>query len=354
MAFRTVTSRWEYSHGKKPRGEGNWGIGVGSRDTKDVVWHQGTLTQALEKAKSAAKERGLHKQAGSVDLHVMESSEMTGIELTELSRAVLGSYIKKAAKNGMDRSNAAGEYVGAFGTYSKGTKTNLRKANNRVKGINRATDQLTKEGTTVDLSTIKKYIREQHGLEPREELAELSKKTLGSYIEKGSASAGQAGYDLGHAKASRDETDRFLNRHMSYADKDKVHAMTGTPSIRQTNALQSKIAKRLWGIKKATARLTKESVEMTKPVAALVDKPYEDSHSLHDKAMHHRMAATQAEHRYFTDGPNLLDKSLFHANMAKYHDLMQRHSAHNKDERAQNSHISSMHKHMGKLKNLEL
>ncbi len=89
-----------------------------------------------------------------------------------------------------------------------------------------------------------------------EELDELSKKTLGSYIKKASDSAASKGMEYGVKKAQSDEMDRMMNRHMSYSDKDKVRSIMKTTSS-DVDAPREKAAKRLRGIDKATDRLTK-------------------------------------------------------------------------------------------------
>jgi len=93
-------------------------------------------------------------------------------------------------------------------------------------------------------------------LDEAEELDELSKKTLGSYIKKASDSAAAKGVEYGAKKAQSDEMDRMMNRHMSYSDKDKVRSIMKTTSS-DVDAPREKAAKRLRGIDKATDRLTK-------------------------------------------------------------------------------------------------
>lgn len=59
--------RYKFTHGKRPGGEGNWFIGVGHKNVdfqkhkegEHYIQHNGKLSDALKKAKEAAK---LHKQ----------------------------------------------------------------------------------------------------------------------------------------------------------------------------------------------------------------------------------------------------------------------------------------------------
>jgi len=60
---------YAHVHGKKPGGHGNWMIGVGRRDIdhkvhkegEHYVTHNGKLTDAVKKAKAAAKAHGATK-----------------------------------------------------------------------------------------------------------------------------------------------------------------------------------------------------------------------------------------------------------------------------------------------------
>ncbi len=93
-----------------------------------------------------------------------------------------------------------------------------------------------------------------------EQIDELSKKTLGSYIRKASDNAASHAIKYGEKRAQSDEMDRLMNRHMSYDDKDKVRKIMKTTRD-DVEEPRYKAAKRLHGITKATDRLTKEEVE---------------------------------------------------------------------------------------------
>jgi hypothetical protein len=180
---------------------------------------------------------------GKVDAHdfkllrkkkkVAEEAE----QIDELEKKTLGSYIKKASgaeqpKNVMSPKNVpltkiaayqGDSETGHFGsrfnqaTYDKAER--LRK--NRETGIKRATDKLTKEEV--------------------EELEELSKKTLGSYVKK-----------------AKDQLSR--SDHISGIELGMRH-MGAKPTARERQ--HSKRAnKRYFNIDKAVDKLTKEEVQV--------------------------------------------------------------------------------------------
>ena len=87
-----------------------------------------------------------------------------------------------------------------------------------------------KKSTIMKAHKIAKKIKEEteEVSEDAEQIDELSKSTLGSYIKKAAPSAIMHGIKHGEKKAERDEMDRVMNRHMSFSDKDKVHATMKT------------------------------------------------------------------------------------------------------------------------------
>jgi hypothetical protein len=89
-----------------------------------------------------------------------------------------------------------------------------------------------------------------------EQLDELSRKTLASYVDKASDSAASKGMEYGQKKAQSDEMDRMMNRHMSFADKDKVRQIMKT-TVKDVEAPREKAARRLQGIGRAAKRLAK-------------------------------------------------------------------------------------------------
>lgn len=102
----------------------------------------------------------------------------------------------------------------------------------------------------------------QEHFEADAELFELSKKTLGSYTRNAASSMGNAAHDLGQKKAEADEVDRMTNRNMKnkYIAQDSIKKSLEVDDDSQSK-LRRTIGKRLKGIDKATARLTKENYE---------------------------------------------------------------------------------------------
>jgi len=92
-----------------------------------------------------------------------------------------------------------------------------------------------------------------------EQVDELSKGTLGSYVKKASQSAADHGMQAGRKQAERDEVDRSTNRHGN-VDKDAVHkAMKTTYS--DVKKPEQKASKRLKGINTAVKKLAGEEAE---------------------------------------------------------------------------------------------
>ena len=167
-------------------------------------------------------------------------------ELDELSRKTLGSYIKKASNQAFYKGYSGGAMGARSNFYNdkeeeKAGEKNVHKAIKRVGGIRKATDKLTNEEV--------------------EDLDELSKSTLASYIKKASPSAIQKGIEHGTKKAERDEMDRVMNRHMSFSDKDKVHDTMKT-THKDVDKPREKALRRNQGIIRAVNRITKEEVEL--------------------------------------------------------------------------------------------
>ena len=131
-------------------------------------------------------------------------------ELDELSKKTLGSYVKKAAGNMAGNATVgAAQASSSMKQSSPDVKRNIK---NRMTGIAKATDKLTKEEA--------------------ENLDELSKKTLGSYIKKATGDAMTKSFKAGDVR-DKDSTDNRL-----------------------------KAMGRQMGIAKAANKLAKESVEL--------------------------------------------------------------------------------------------
>jgi hypothetical protein len=93
--------------------------------------------------------------------------------------------------------------------------------------------------------------------EEAEELDELKKSTLASYVSKAADNAASNAIKYGEKKAQSDEMDRMMNRHMSYDDKDKMRSIMKTTN-KDVNAPREKAAKRLAGVDLAIKKLTRD------------------------------------------------------------------------------------------------
>jgi hypothetical protein len=149
-------------------------------------------------------------------------------ELDELSRATLASYVGKAAKDFSKRKPKMG-YDGQ-----------LKKMQNRSVGVGRALDKVYKEEV--------------------EELDELSKNTLKSYVNKSSQDAVARGISYGYSKDTKDAQ----------------------------NALK-KLPNRVQGIKKATDKLAEEQIEESDGL-----KPFIVVHAKHGKFETHAGSTYEA------------------------------------------------------------
>lgn len=99
--------------------------------------------------------------------------------------------------------------------------------------------------------------------ESTEQVDEISKKTLGSYIKKGSQDLADKGHEMGVKKAEASEIERFTNRHGkngSFATRDRLQKDGGS-DMESDQKRRFKFVKRSQGISKATDRLTKEDVD---------------------------------------------------------------------------------------------
>jgi two-component sensor histidine kinase len=130
--------------------------------------------------------------------------------LAELDKKTLGSYVKKASTSLASNAMKAADRT---------DKKSFRKAVNRMSGIQIAADKLAKEEV--------------------EELDELSKSTLGSYVKK----------------ASKDSRNKAL---------DVGSEMTSASSAQSAIKKFNKSAKRVKGISTAVDKLTKEETENMK------------------------------------------------------------------------------------------
>jgi hypothetical protein len=92
-----------------------------------------------------------------------------------------------------------------------------------------------------------------------EELDELKKSTLASYVRKASDSMGNAAHSLGKKSERSDEVDRMTNRHMpdKYNVRDNMKKALDADEKSQRKDREV-IGKRITGISQATKRLSKD------------------------------------------------------------------------------------------------
>lgn len=160
------------------------------------------------------------KAAHALKYNKMEEAE----QIDELSKKTLYSYAKKADQHSVDFNKVkTAKKTGGPEAAGKEMNKQIHKAKNRTIGVFKAMDKFSSKNEAV------------------EELDEISKKTLGSYIKK-------AKDDLGNREA---EVTR--NR---YVDPRGVK-----DPVKHNNALLMKRAKRRDNINKAVDKLTKEEVQ---------------------------------------------------------------------------------------------
>jgi hypothetical protein len=203
-----------------------------SKDTYRSYANKASRDYLSGKIKDAKKDSNRGKYIDKAVGKVFKESE----QIDELSKKTLGSYIKKASgaekpKNVMDPKNVpltkiaayqGDSETGHFGkrfnqkTYDKAER--LHK--NRSQGITRAADKLAKEEV--------------------EQVDEISKATMGRYINKAKDSIDMTSYRSGI--------------------KDGTAISSSTP-YKSNNPLEKKLSKRHKGIETAVKKLTKEESE---------------------------------------------------------------------------------------------
>ena len=107
--------------------------------------------------------------------------------------------------------------------------------------------------------------KEKMSCEETEELDELSKTTLGSYVKK----AGQQRVNMANKEKELDDTVNGLQRAKHNVDDDSYSALSAAQDrvSKQRNAVTDKSLSRAQGIHKALKKLTKEQVEEIEALA---------------------------------------------------------------------------------------
>lgn len=204
-----------------------------------------------------------------------EESEIDEETLDEISKKTLGSYIKKAKNDHSDLKTYADNMV-----TPEFVKKAKRKMNNRSSGIDKAVDKLTKEEV--------------------ENLDEISKKTLSSYISKASDSAANHAFKQGTADQKAKSATRPAGR--------ATHDMKADNEAEKTN-------KRLSGIKLAAKKLAKEEVESidedtklskVKSKLQAIHKKEMDAHEKHMSKLNDNLHS-----KFHKEAPKILEKHGF-------------------------------------------
>lgn len=239
--------------------------------------------------------------------------EIHAQQLDELSKKTLGSYVRKAFVDAGNNAADYGEKANQAATVADAERA-YQKYHKRRKGVGKAIQKLTKE----DL----------------EELDELSRETLGSYIKKAKADAGLHASDYGHLVRK--------NTNGSAAHR----------------ALQQ-YKKRARGIDKAVDRLTKEDLDEAHVVGGSPDVPAtgiydndnqvrvhrQDAAKYSDMAIYHH--ARRKEHEnlsiYHGQKNNTVDADI-HKEVAKLHRGLYKHYSN-----LAKSHTSKMHARLAEL-----
>ena len=169
-------------------------------------------------------------------------------QLDELSKATLGSYVNKAHDQLRHHSYQLGSrYAKDFGPASDHEAKYKRKENNRTQGMKTAINKLTKEEFTLEDFSLEE-IEDFMMSEDFDQLDELSKKTLGSYVDK--------------AKQSVVDTKRAAGQAAHQAFKNEKRSPSAQiKHLNARDALNAAAKKREAGISKANARLANEAVE---------------------------------------------------------------------------------------------
>jgi hypothetical protein len=183
------------------------------RGDKDVLSYTHEPTTAR---KTANRTKGVTTAISKLTKEEVE-------ELDELSKATLGSYVKKATTSAI----ISGEALGKGEKWSKSGQI----ASKREKGIGKAVDKMTKEEFTLEDYSVEE-LEDFMMSEDFEQLDELSKATLSSYVNKASANASQNAFNSGGAYAQL--------------------------RSKQGNKDMTKTIKRLKNVGKAVGKLTKD------------------------------------------------------------------------------------------------
>ena len=265
-------------------------------------WARGAGGDEYENAKYAGKkvdkrQKGIDKVTDKLTKESIEAMVSAEFEqLDELKKSTLASYIKKANSSTADNAwRAAGQSLGLTkDEREKHQQTAAKTTMKRMAGVSKATDKLAKEETELNLEDFSlEELQDFMMSEDFEQLNELSKGTLVSYIKKatsGLKGSARYAFDSGHAMAS--------------GDKDK--------SDKDFN----KAVKRVKGVERATDRLAKEEFEQLDELSKTTLGKYMRKANV-SATEHQRRAQSDARHQddmravsHFWSGKKEIDEPL--------------------------------------------
>jgi hypothetical protein len=157
-------------------------------------------------------------------------------QLDELSKTTLGSYVNKASKNaaiyaadsvGMANASSRARNPRVKAAAGKYSDESHEKSMSRLAGVGKAVKRLTKEEVETEM----------------EQIDELAKSTLGSYIKKAAKDQSSDAYDHGE-----EENRRYYEGGDSESDSDSADR-------------ERRMANREKGIGRAVKKITKEEIE---------------------------------------------------------------------------------------------
>jgi hypothetical protein len=210
----------------------------------------GAVHSAMSRAKHLAKQ-AMNKQKNE-EVELEESNPHKSVA-AEIKAGTFKSYSPVAPVPDKKYIKGTPEHKAYKATKKpiNGMPTNVKEA---LKGDQHKIDK-NKNGK-IDAHDFKLLRKEE------EQLDELSKGTLGSYIKKASNDLANKGAALGKKQADADEVDRYTNRHMPNQsdERERMRKAVGA-SHDDINKVRSGAIKRNKNIGKAVDRLSKEEFE---------------------------------------------------------------------------------------------
>jgi hypothetical protein len=196
-------------------------ISTGTVYTKKYTKEEASQEEFNKEIK-IAQDKSIGKSKAQVAKPAVQAVQNEQVEqIDELSKKTLGKYIKAARDNVRNRSYMIGRDVSKL----KPSPQHVRKVKNSTTGIQRAVDRLAKEEV--------------------EQIDELSKKTLGSYVNKAVSSVANKDYNIGRL-------------HFGDQPEKKADVKQQAREIKKDERV---IKKRNRGVDRAVKRLTREEYE---------------------------------------------------------------------------------------------